>query len=142
MKVKIMIYWASLLPLHFWNTTQDASEKSIWVAWSSLGTIHLCAWERFWTDQTTLGYKGWCFSIWGDNLDLSELQPLLQVFLFSLKFSPNFIYVCMCFVFLMSMSDNIFYHKWLSTFYSHFPCTVLILVVLKFSIGKAWNKHK
>lgn len=32
------------------------SEKSIWVAWSNLDTIHLCAWERLWTDQTVSGY--------------------------------------------------------------------------------------
>lgn len=47
------------------------------------------------------------------------------------------------FGFLTSVLDsNNFNHKWLSTDYFYFPRTALTLVVLTFSIGKTWNKHK
>lgn len=74
---------------------------------------------------------------WGDNLDVvwaetfttspSACLSSLYMFVFWLFFNK---YV------------SIFYLKWLPTFCSHFPCTVLTFVVLIFRIGKTWNKDK
>lgn len=117
MKGKVLIYWASLLPLHFWNSSRATSEKSIWGAWSNLSTTHFCAWEILWTDQTISGYKGWWFSTsWGDTLDLVWAVTFITSPSASLSSSALTIYVNICLGFLTSVLDrNSFNHKWLST---------------------------
>lgn len=80
---------------------------------------------------------------WGDTLDLVWAVTFITSPSASLSSSALTIYMNICLGFLTSVLDrNSFNHKWLSTDYFYFPCTALSLVVLRFSIGKTWNKHK